>query len=199
MLNVGFEDDLKSLQRKLDQKLYLVVDQLLGKRPQWIFPQTTWRGPESLRKTAERALQLTCGDDLQITTLAGTPVGWYKYKYPVESELGSRFYGAKVRVHFGATPSLKHWAGHFTKHFGKAEILIVIDECTDWTGQSQIHLWLCQQHNAHAVFHPLDIFVTLSQFWSRENAMAHIGVRCGQGRCWGLMQNVNAAFPRRRS
>ena len=88
--------DLKSLNRKLDKKLYLVVNQQLGDAPQWIFPQGSWQTGESMRQTAERLLHATCGETLRCSFLGGVPFGFYKYKYPVESEIGKQFYGAKV-------------------------------------------------------------------------------------------------------
>ncbi|OWA54635.1 putative 39S ribosomal protein L46, mitochondrial [Hypsibius exemplaris] len=88
--------NLKSINRKLDRKLYLATHQILGGTPQWVFPQGAWTAGEGLRETAERVLRAATGEQLRVAFLGSTPCGWYKYKYPMESEIAKEFYGAKV-------------------------------------------------------------------------------------------------------
>ncbi|GAU91378.1 hypothetical protein RvY_03641 [Ramazzottius varieornatus] len=89
-------NDVKSLNRKLDRKLYLVVNQQLGDAPQWVFPQGPWQNGESMRQTAERVLHAHCGETMKCSFLGSVPFGFCKYKYPVESDIAKEFYGAKV-------------------------------------------------------------------------------------------------------
>ncbi|XP_055950196.1 39S ribosomal protein L46, mitochondrial-like [Argiope bruennichi] len=75
-------NDRKSLHRKLDSSLVLVVKQKLGNDYRWILPQTIHQEGDTLRQTAERSLHELCPDPIQVRFMGNAPVGYYKYKYP---------------------------------------------------------------------------------------------------------------------
>lgn len=75
------ENDLRSLNRKLDKKLFLVVKQKLDNFEQWILPQGDNVLEESMRETAERTLGQVCGDNMESTFLGNAPCGYYKHKF----------------------------------------------------------------------------------------------------------------------
>lgn len=88
-------NDQKSLERKLDQTLLLVVKQKLGNDHRWILPQGVRVEGETLRQTAERVLKEACGNKLKVQFMGNAPVGYYKYKYP-KVVRGNGICGAKV-------------------------------------------------------------------------------------------------------
>uniref|UniRef100_A0A182WID6 Large ribosomal subunit protein mL46 n=1 Tax=Anopheles minimus TaxID=112268 RepID=A0A182WID6_9DIPT len=88
------KNDIQSLDRKLEETLVLLVEQKLGTKSHYLLPQGLHRKGESMRQTAERTLKEHCGDHLQVTFYGNAPVGFYKYKYPVDARTGAT--GAKV-------------------------------------------------------------------------------------------------------
>lgn len=86
--------DTKSLDRKLDQALILLVEQQIGSRKHLLLPQGLRNEGETLRDTAERVLKEKCGESLVAQVYGNSPVGFYKYKYP--SEQRKTAVGAKV-------------------------------------------------------------------------------------------------------
>ncbi|OWF42332.1 39S ribosomal protein L46, mitochondrial-like [Mizuhopecten yessoensis] len=74
------ENDLQSLNRKLDKKLFLVVKQRIGDYEHWMLPQGDHQQDESMRETAERTLRETCGDSIQSRFLGNAPCGFYREK-----------------------------------------------------------------------------------------------------------------------
>ncbi|KAJ8917129.1 hypothetical protein NQ315_012619 [Exocentrus adspersus] len=95
-------NDLKSLQRKLDKHLVLVVQQRIGKEKHFLLPQGLRQDGESLRQTAERVLKENCGSDIQARIYGNAPCGFYKYKYPKDVRGGGSggAVGAKVFFYF---------------------------------------------------------------------------------------------------
>lgn len=89
-------NNVKSTNRKLDENLYLLVEQKFSddKRSYLVLPQGKREEGESLRQTAERVLKTACGDQLNPTFYGNAPIGFYKYKYPANSR--SKSVGAKV-------------------------------------------------------------------------------------------------------
>lgn len=87
-------NDTRSLNRKLEQTLVLLVQQQIGAEAQLLLPQGKRRDGETLRQTAERVLQERCGDRLEATVYGNAPCGFYKYKYPVAER--NQAIGAKV-------------------------------------------------------------------------------------------------------
>lgn len=89
------KNDVKSLNRKLDRNLVLLVEQKVGENNFWIPPQGVRKDGETLRQTAERVLKETCGDGLNVKFYGNAPCGFYKYKYP-KTIRESGVIGAKV-------------------------------------------------------------------------------------------------------
>uniref|UniRef100_A0A182JKS2 Large ribosomal subunit protein mL46 n=1 Tax=Anopheles atroparvus TaxID=41427 RepID=A0A182JKS2_ANOAO len=88
------KNDTRSLNRKLEDTLVLLVEQQLGNKNHFLLPQGRHKTGESMRQTAERTLKEHCGDSLQVTFYGNAPVGFYKYKYPSASRTDA--VGAKV-------------------------------------------------------------------------------------------------------
>lgn len=87
--------DKCSTERLLDHPLLLVVNQRLGNGHRWILPQTAHAAGETMRQTAERALDEVCGSGLEVRFLGNAPAGCYKYRYPAEFQKDG-IVGAKV-------------------------------------------------------------------------------------------------------
>ncbi|XP_072745472.1 large ribosomal subunit protein mL46 [Anoplolepis gracilipes] len=84
-----------SLKRKLDKNLLLLIQQKIGNTYYWIPPQGIRKEGETMRQTAERVLQDTCGIEIKAKFYGNAPIGFYKYKYPKKlQEQG--VYGAKI-------------------------------------------------------------------------------------------------------
>lgn len=94
------KDDHKSLARKLDQHLILVVKENIGKDNFYLLPQELRQDGETLRQTAERILKNTCGDDLKAQIYGNAPCGFYKYKYPNTISDTENRVGAKIFIYF---------------------------------------------------------------------------------------------------
>ncbi|KAI9506628.1 hypothetical protein BX070DRAFT_218231 [Coemansia spiralis] len=67
--------DVKSLERKLDRTLYLLVKDSKG---QWVFPQGALEGEEVLHDAARRNLKDICGKDMSVWTVGYGPVGHHE-------------------------------------------------------------------------------------------------------------------------
>lgn len=89
-------EDKKSLNRKLEENLVLVIKQKLGQKDFWILPQGLWIDGETLRETAERILKESSGNNLNIRFYGNAPCGFYKYKYPKEKREQSNMEGVKI-------------------------------------------------------------------------------------------------------
>ncbi|XP_011302301.1 39S ribosomal protein L46, mitochondrial [Fopius arisanus] len=89
------ENIKNSLERRLDKCLVLLVNQKVGTDTFWLPPQGLREDGESLRQTAERILQTTCGPAFSAKIYGNAPMGFYKYVYPkAVREKGSR--GVKI-------------------------------------------------------------------------------------------------------
>jgi len=75
------KNDLKSLERKLDETLMLVCLQTINNENIFLLPQAPRNEGESLRQTAERIVQDNFGSDLKVLFYGHSPCGFYKYKY----------------------------------------------------------------------------------------------------------------------
>lgn len=87
-------NDLKSLNRKLDSHLLLLINEKHGNKKQWMLPQGIRKESENMRETAERIVEEKFGKSLNVFFLGNAPCGFYKYKYPDYLRTGSL--GVKV-------------------------------------------------------------------------------------------------------
>ncbi|KAJ2159695.1 hypothetical protein GGF46_002820 [Coemansia sp. RSA 552] len=69
------EGDVRSLERKLDRTLYLVVKDSGGK---WGFPQSKVQGSEVLHEAARRSLKDACGGQMSVWSVGRGPIGHHK-------------------------------------------------------------------------------------------------------------------------
>jgi len=87
---------LTSTDRKLDQKLLLLIKQKLGDSSHWVTPQGVRKEGESMRQAAERVLSSTCGGGVQAKFIGNAPCGFIKYKYNTKNPSPEQAVGAKV-------------------------------------------------------------------------------------------------------
>lgn len=88
------KNDIKSMERKLDDKLILLIEQKLGSKKYFLLPQGKHQDGETMRQTAERVLKESCGSDMKVLFYGNAPCGFYKYKYPADQRKDA--VGAKV-------------------------------------------------------------------------------------------------------
>lgn len=87
-------NDKKSLNRKLEENLVLLVEQKLGNQNVFLLPQSKRLDGETMRQAAERALKECCGDQIKVLFYGNAPCGFYKYKYPADQR--KETVGAKI-------------------------------------------------------------------------------------------------------
>lgn len=90
------KNDTKSLNRKLEENLVLIIKEKLGHDDFWILPQGLWINGETLRESAERILKESCGNNVNVKFYGNAPCGFYKYKYPKEKREKCNVEGAKI-------------------------------------------------------------------------------------------------------
>lgn len=90
------KNDVKSIHRKLDQSLLLLVQQKIGNDLYWVLPQGINKEGETMRQTAERVLRECCGNSLKTRFFGNAPCGVYKYKYPHSVLKEGSSVGAKI-------------------------------------------------------------------------------------------------------
>jgi len=91
-------NDRRSLQRKLDSKLILLVKQKFGQNGTWCLPQGRRNGEESMREVAERVLRETCGEGISTTFMGNAPVSLHKYKYSAAVQKQTGAEGGKLFI-----------------------------------------------------------------------------------------------------
>lgn len=87
-------NDTKSLNRKLEETLVLLVEHKIGKDKLLLLPQGKREEGETMRQTAERVVVEQCGSNVAVQFYGNAPCGFYKYKYPVTERHNA--VGAKV-------------------------------------------------------------------------------------------------------
>ncbi|XP_030756925.1 39S ribosomal protein L46, mitochondrial [Sitophilus oryzae] len=93
-------NDIKSLKRKLDKHLVLVLKQKVGSQDFFILPQGEREDGETLRQCAERVLKEKCGSDIKAHIYGNIPCGFYKYLYPHDVRKERNSLGAKIFIYF---------------------------------------------------------------------------------------------------
>lgn len=89
--------DQKSILRQLDKPLRLVLNLKLGDDTFWDLPGAKRKPGETMRQTAERAVQSMCGRKIQFQVLGNSPLSFYKYTYP-QKYREDNVIGAKVFI-----------------------------------------------------------------------------------------------------
>ncbi|XP_077283070.1 mitochondrial ribosomal protein L46 isoform X2 [Arctopsyche grandis] len=100
------KNDQKSLERKLQSHLVLLVEQQLGDKKKFILPQGKHQNGETLRQTAERVFKEACGEDLNVQFYGNAPCGYHRYTFKTKE--GS--VGAKVFFYYA-----RHISGQISK------------------------------------------------------------------------------------
>lgn len=75
------KNNLKSLNRKLDDTLLLICAHNVDKKDVLLLPQAKWVEGETLRQTAERIVREKCGPELKVHFYGHAPCGFYKNRY----------------------------------------------------------------------------------------------------------------------
>ena len=84
------KNNLKSLNRKLDDTLLLICAQkeITGKEV-LLLPEAKWTEGETLKQTAERIIKEKCGEDLKVHIYGNAPCGFHKTHYKTETADGA--------------------------------------------------------------------------------------------------------------
>jgi large subunit ribosomal protein L46 len=94
-------DDRRSLNRKLDKILYLIVK----KRNEnvWEMPQEILKEGQTLAQGAQCSLTNVCGGDLSVQFVSNGPVAYYKYRYPSRDDgfIGCKMFFMKAQYMSG--------------------------------------------------------------------------------------------------
>mmetsp|Transcript_7134 Transcript_7134/g.19174 ORF Transcript_7134/g.19174 Transcript_7134/m.19174 type:complete len:289 (-) Transcript_7134:274-1140(-) len=85
---------MKTMRRKLDSRLYLLVNQQLQALPssQWQFPFAQHQGDEPIRQTCERAIQSAFGQRYPVYFIGNAPMAHLPLQHPDGSGAGSIFF-----------------------------------------------------------------------------------------------------------
>ncbi|XP_063226825.1 large ribosomal subunit protein mL46 [Bacillus rossius redtenbacheri] len=143
----GDEADVRSVERRLDSSVLLLVKQRLADEYVWALPHGARSEGEAMHQAAARVLQQSCGANLNVRFFGFAPCGFYKYLYP-----------RKVRLERSGTVGAKIF-------FYKAEFL---SGCVECNGESvKDFKWLGQDELA-AELHK-DYYRSVSAFLIDEN------------------------------
>ena len=90
-------NDVKSLNRALDRSLFLII-QDKDNKDSWTLPKMINSNGESLRETAEKALQTFCGENFKAQVIGNAPFIYYNLKYSLEQKETEGVHGEKVFI-----------------------------------------------------------------------------------------------------
>ncbi|KAF2150652.1 hypothetical protein K461DRAFT_295907 [Myriangium duriaei CBS 260.36] len=110
------ENNTKSLSRKMDRTLYLLVKNAAGR---WVFPADLVRGKEGLHEAAERVLVQAGGINMNTWVVGNAPIGHYQYTFQKSiadkdrniEELGEKTFFMKARIMTGQADISKNLLG----------------------------------------------------------------------------------------
>jgi len=114
--------DLMNPQRLPNESLVLLTKQKLGNDSLWMLPVETWVPGETLRETAERALDgQSGGASHSASFISNAPSGFYKYKIPKKSRAAESWVGAKLFIYSAFMPreSMEAAAANFSLDTGE--------------------------------------------------------------------------------
>ncbi|XP_076073864.1 large ribosomal subunit protein mL46-like [Mytilus galloprovincialis] len=93
------KNDMKSPKRKLDRKLVLIVQEMVNGKEIWKLPDGYYNNEETLKETAENALQQRCGTTLKSNIFGNAPHGLFKYKLPLSVRETENAEGVKIFIY----------------------------------------------------------------------------------------------------
>jgi len=97
--------DMMNPERLPEESLVLLTKQKLGNDSLWMLPVETWTPGETLRETAERALDVQGGGaNSAASFISNAPSGFYKYKIPKKSRAADSWVGAKLFIYSAFMP-----------------------------------------------------------------------------------------------
>lgn len=113
------EDDkinnLKSIDRCLNDTLYLLIEQKVGHKKEFTVPHGQRQSGENMRQAAERVLFEQCGKDITVRFLGNAPWGYCRYKYSslkpskdIQSKGAKLFFYRAVLQDGNATENVSH-------------------------------------------------------------------------------------------
>ena len=91
-------NDLKSLNRALDKSLFLIIQDKDNNDDSWTLPKMINSNGESLRETAEKALQTFCGENFKAQVIGNAPFIYYNLKYSPENQEIAGVHGERVFI-----------------------------------------------------------------------------------------------------
>lgn len=89
------KNDIRSLERCLDRSLFLIVQN--GKN--WCLPRMSNENGESLKETAERAIQTFFGEQFKAQVMGNAPFSHYTFKYSKKHQEDQNLRGEKVFIY----------------------------------------------------------------------------------------------------
>ncbi|XP_078340173.1 large ribosomal subunit protein mL46-like [Crassostrea virginica] len=92
-------NDMKSVSRKLDQPLVLLLKKIVNGKDFWYLPYLDYIPRHSMRQVAEKALTDSCGTNLQFQTFSNAPSGYQVLHYGNDMIKKTQSNGSKVFIY----------------------------------------------------------------------------------------------------
>lgn len=121
------KNDTKSMERKYEDALTLLMEQQIGNDKLLLLPQGKLLNDETLYNAAQRIIKERCGDSIQTIIYGKAPCGFYKYKYPKEvrtESIGAKVFFYRAILQSGQVASN---CGHF-EWLNKTELFDKLDK-----------------------------------------------------------------------